>query len=97
MRPRETLQRAIRILISDYFVPMSLKRPILCFSIECRKTKTIIITSTNQGKVNVTIDQWALKLNTGNLLEARENARNQVREDARDQARENASVGIGFS
>ena len=44
------------------------------FSIQCRKTETKVITSTNHKNVNNTMDQSKLKANTCNRRQARENA-----------------------
>ena len=44
------------------------------FSTECQKTKTKIISITNQSKEIIIVSQRELKIKTGNLLEARENA-----------------------
>lgn len=41
-------------------------------------TNTKVITTANQIKRNITRNQWKLKVETSNLLETRENTRNQV-------------------
>ena len=47
------------------------------FSIECRKTKTKVITLANRNRVNNTTSQSEFEANTCNRRQARENARGQ--------------------
>lgn len=68
-------------LIENCSKPLCIKRIYLgvrVVSIDCQKTKTKVITTTNQKqRLNIIINQWELKVKTDNLLEARKNVSDQ--------------------
>ena len=58
--------------------PASPTQPIERFSIECRKTKTKVITTANQNEGKFQKEPIRTQSNTGNRPQARGNASNQV-------------------